>query len=446
MDRLSKDELEYELEIRGVSQVMNVQEMRKKLRSFLKLEKEEKIKRPEISIRDAKQELDNIEIKLGEVIELQKEGDSTNLNKIDTKFSHLYSRINRIQTSDADLGERKFQLLQKVMDAWTSTKTSGSETEHSGYETAKTTIATDKDRTSESEQKEGPSSITPRKVIRRKRVTFKKNDNDATSSESDDDCQKNIVIKKSSVHVKDWGLKFSGDGEGLSVNALLENIDVLRRARNNSSRDLFRQAIDLFSGPALAWFKSIRRDVESWPELVKLLKEEFEPEDYEDRLWDEIRQRTQGREEKAGTYIAIMRNYFSRLSNRPSESVMLKTIRRNLNPFFQEKLALQPTESIEQLRHLCHQIETCRERVDSYRPPEHRKNYLERDLAYESPKLGTEPPKKTINSRCWNCQRLGHRFSSCPDKIKTFCHRCGEPNQTAKTCVKCMGNERQRQK
>lgn len=69
---------------------------------------------------------------------------------------------------------------------------------------------------------------------------------------------------------------------------------------------------------------ALRRKVSTWEELVKELRTEFEPRDYEDRLWEEIRRRTQGSEESIGVFTAAMDNYFHRLPTVPSEQERLK--------------------------------------------------------------------------------------------------------------------------
>lgn len=56
-----------------------------------------------------------------------------------------------------------------------------------------------------------------------------------------------------------------------------------------------------------------KRRFNNWDLLIVALKKQFLPCDYEDRLWEEIRKRTQGASESVGIYFAVMSNLFERL-------------------------------------------------------------------------------------------------------------------------------------
>lgn len=519
INRLSRDELEYELTERGIdTSSSDVQDMRKKLRHILKLEKDGTVAKLNYSGREAREELVVLDTKLKAIQEsLKNKEQPPHPEQIHTKLTHIYNRALRLKTEEQELLNERSTILQASLDCWDlirdedqeetsleemeklrlskpSTSKGGgvnsnyasvqegerqqNKIENHKSQDRRTTNMEDQSSSSSSEEANATKKEAL-KVQKLKMVVVRANRQRSpnsyaeasdqhhihrsrddrsessyeTASENEDILhhrRKTITIKKS-VNVKDWDCRFSGDGTGQSINAFLENISAIRRARNTSRRDLFRQAIDLFEGPALSWYKSIRRDVDSWDEIVNLLREEFEPEDYEDRLWEEIRNRTQGREEKVGAFIVTMKNYFARLPNLPSEKKMLKQIQKNLTPFFQERLALESVKTIEQLRKLCKQIESCRERVNNYRPPPRdNPECMERDLAYNHPKdvkKSSHNENKIVNAKCWNCQTYGHRFKSCQEAQKKFCHRCGQSGKPTKECNKCNpGNEGLRRK
>lgn len=50
------------------------------------------------------------------------------------------------------------------------------------------------------------------------------------------------------------------------------------------------------------------------------LRQAFLPCDYEESLWEEVRNRTQGADEPVSIYIAIMENLFRRLPSMPSST------------------------------------------------------------------------------------------------------------------------------
>ncbi|EEZ97617.1 hypothetical protein TcasGA2_TC012951 [Tribolium castaneum] len=109
-----------------------------------------------------------------------------------------------------------------------------------------------------------------------------------------------------SFPVYKWNVKF--DGRVSSVFAFLETVDELCHSRNVSKEELFISAVELFSGPTLTWFRSISENVKDWNSLVTLLKGHYLPHDYDDRLWNEIKMRTQGKNELVHEYIAIMKS------------------------------------------------------------------------------------------------------------------------------------------
>jgi hypothetical protein len=60
------------------------------------------------------------------------------------------------------------------------------------------------------------------------------------------------------VPIHTWGVSFNGEENGMTVNQFLERVEELSVARNATNRDLFNAAIDLFSGKALIWYRSVR--------------------------------------------------------------------------------------------------------------------------------------------------------------------------------------------
>lgn len=243
----------------------------------------------------------------------------------------------------------------------------------------------------------------------------------------------------------------------------------MRIARNLSYEQLFIEAVDLFEDQALIWFRSIRSRVRSWKDIVGMLRKHYLPRDYDDALWDEIRARTQGIEERPHLYIAIMTNLFNRLSDIPSEEVQLKHIRHNLQPYYSSHLALTKILSIDELIEYCRELEETRDRNKKFKP-----NFtvtstpLEPDLAYRPSapvkrQVHTLPnqdynskqrftanrgrfqstsfSRNVANMSCWNCHNKGHTYHRCTKERTLFCYVCGTPNVSFSTCTKCNKNE-----
>lgn len=106
----------------------------------------------------------------------------------------------------------------------------------------------------------------------------------------------------------------------MSLNAFLEQVDEMKQSRHVSDDELFNSAYDLFSEVALIWYRGNKKKATDWPSLVKLLREEFLPKNYNDRLFKQIKERTQHPDEPMGIYIAFMNNHFERLTIKVPES------------------------------------------------------------------------------------------------------------------------------
>lgn len=158
-----------------------------------------------------------------------------------------------------------------------------------------------------------------------------------------------------SVPVYKWGVHF--DGNSRELNSFLERVNELAEARHVSKRELFSSAVDLFTGKALLWYRSVKATVTDWEGLVSLLKQEFLPTDFDDKLWDEIKARVQGRGKAVLMYIAVMETLFGRLNRLPCETTKVKYIRQNLLPNYYSQLALSKINTVNELTKLCKKLE-----------------------------------------------------------------------------------------
>lgn len=257
---------------------------------------------------------------------------------------------------------------------------------------------------------------------------------------------KNLGINK-------WGIKFSGLNSKDSVMSFLEKVTELCEARQIKETDLFTSAVDLFSDSGLIWYRNIKKDVHSWSQLVDCLKRDFLPVDYEEDLLAEIRARTQGPNENVIFYIIAVEALFNRLTLPRSELDIIKQIRRNLNPFFSDKLVLAEITSLRDLKDKCRVIQELKSRNDKYHPPPSRKQgLLEPDLACLS--VTDEPTSskhvsvsKPLNQdkkvKCWNCQRVGHNYRECLSPKSIFCYRCGTKDNYSTSCMICSSKNGQ---
>lgn len=427
-NRLCRDELLYELKVRGFAHGSEtVVTMRRKLRNLLSKESFGDL----VTADSLKAEFDvNVEYevcskKVSELIDFAnkfKGGSETNEAKsIDTKLHHLYGRLQRLISFLSDEDDDKLNEINRFIGQLEDIE-----------------VVLDSKNFNLTDQ-----TVSVTKVTDVANSTAINTVNSVTSS------NKIVPVHK-------WGIVFSGDNKGLSVNAFIERVEEYRVARNVSEIDLQNSIIDVLQGSALIWYRSIKAEVSSWNDFVKRLREEYLPFDYETELWNEIRNRIQGPKERVGNYFACMKNLFARLPQLPSEQQKLAVLRRNILPYYINGVGLQIYDSVDELLRLCKALETAKELASANRLPAiNRLSVLEPDLAYHGNERSsiisscsggtnnTAEDMLTANSddKCWNCLGSGHRFRQCRQpRKKRFCYRCGQSDVTKFSCKRCKGN------
>lgn len=242
-----------------------------------------------------------------------------------------------------------------------------------------------------------------------------------------------------------WGIKYDGQS---SLATFLERLEEIRQSRGVSKERLLQSAVELFEKDALLWFRM--NEFSSWEDLVGKLRSAFQPYDYENALWDEIRRRTQGAHERVISYVSVMESLFRRLKTKPFETERVDIIKRNMLPYIQTQMALQPIEGLQDLIKIARTIEETDVRVQKFcPPPTSSRNLMEPELAYKSKhqtyantapvNVGITPNIDKSNEKplCWNCGDGSHKFKKCQKPKKIFCFKCGKSDVTCLKCPDC---------
>lgn len=227
-----------------------------------------------------------------------------------------------------------------------------------------------------------------------------------------------IESRNKHVDIFKWGLKFDGSSKSYGIKAFLERAEELCESRGVGKEELFKSAADLFEDKALIWYRSARHLAHDWDSLVRLLKLAFLPGDYDDRLWEEIKGRKQGKSESVTIYVAVMESLFSRLSNPPALVTRIKYIRKNLLPEYGRQLALLEFNSVEDLWRSCQKLEENLGILEKGRAPS--RSLLEPDLAYVD-----SQPSTSSSSTC-SCNRR----EACSDQRSGRMPECESNNYT----------------
>lgn len=479
VNSLHKDELEFELACRGVSDCKTVATMRKFLREMLVREQSGEstisFKAPKSCIDNPSNELLVCEKKLSEIIllvtEVSHSPEHSFYSRIHSRLTHLSNRAKLIIPSEPSDIEKHLTLLKNIQGTLSSLKQLQREeseeedliSEHDkdilqkslGDEAVQIMDQLEKHRISgkSSLLKDGDTenhqnhalhfavanADLPRTHLE-ERSPFSHHQGIQRSSTFD-----NGFCKRKLVPIKDWGVKFSGKGI-VSVNAFLERIEELKEARNAADEDLFRYAIDFFEEEALIWFRANKGAITNWAQLVRLLLDTFQHPCYQEELLEEIKRRTQSNQESILIYIAIMQNMFNRLPTPIAETQKLAILKRNLQPYFQKAICRDTFDSVSELTSVLRIIERTKLSCDNFKEPTQGDQSLERDLAYQGSTSKTSQNDNTTevaaidnkevpSTKCWNCRTPGHRFRDCKlPKQRLFCYRCGRFGKTTNKC------------
>ncbi|KAK4877550.1 hypothetical protein RN001_010056 [Aquatica leii] len=433
VNRLSAEELVYELVIRGISELDTVDAMRKTLRSLLRLEREgQSLDYPAYPFKVA-EDIKELNDKVSEMQALLQDFDGSNQNtykKLLSKYAYALGRANRVLPDNESDKLQKSKVLVAILNF-----KSDLDKKVRSYEKSlsnKTKGVLDLDMLNISTSSDSDSSVV----------------DEPLGKPNFESTRVHVPVTPKPIPVSHWNLKFSGKLTDLSVNAFLERVDELKTSRHVSDSELFNSAYDLFSDIALIWYRGNKQKASDWKSLTQLLRQEFLPKNYNDILFKQIKERTQHPEEPMGIFIAYMNNHFQRLTVKIPDSVRLKILLENMAPFYKIGLALHMAniKTIDELLELSRELEANRLSVNEYVPPPPKsKNTLERDLAciYSQPstsQCSAVYQQKEI--RCYRCNGIGHIAINCSNNPRRYCYRCKNPNFTVRTCPKCNVNSK----
>lgn len=260
--------------------------------------------------------------------------------------------------------------------------------------------------------------------------------------------------------------KLKYDGKSC-VRAFVQKVEEFRTSKGVTDSKMLLSAIDIFSGDALHWYRSVRNQCDDWSTLILRLKDDFDIPDYDYRMLSEIRDRTQGDDESITVYLSIMEGMFSRLSRCMSDEDKLDIILHNIRPCYSVIIAASPhIKTIEDLRTVCKNYERIKVRSDNYRePPSFNSEMIAPEFCYQSQNrkvnnrcfynnnsnanqsrsFKTDIQIKTPEYKtaavaapyCFRCRDSTHSMKDCPAERTIICFGCGEKGIRKPDCPKC---------
>lgn len=420
---LQKTELEYEVEIRGEAPADNVQDLRKQIVKQVKFMPAEDILESHLDAKDdiegAKESLFKLQSNIQML--MTKHDKSLYLRSLNLAH-HIYHRLVRIHPLSSD--------------------------EVNNYKDCKLRLKTfEMDLSSMS----APSVNQSSNVIDNVKDDLPLTNVSVT-------CDRGISTDLSK-------LRFDGK---TCVRAFIQKVEEFIKAREIKPSRVLAFATEIFTGDALHWFRSKRSTIVSLDQLLILLKQDFDQYDYDYRLMNEIRCRTQGEHESIIIYIAVMEGMFSRLSKIVSEDEKLEILLHNIRPCYASTLACRPEiKSISELSVSCRNFENYNSKVSNFRePPKITTDTLAPEFAYNKHKSNFIPSfsgfdkkssiyttssiessnvdalnlyktKNTSYAYCPRCRSNSHSLKNCKEPKYLICFKCGLKDVRFPDCPNC---------
>lgn len=470
-ERLLKEELQYELAIRGVVNMEKVRDMVSALRGLLKLEREGKVFNnlwtgtitTECAICEAK--IAELESQLGNKIS------DTFIRKNETKFSHIISRLERCRDpADQEAENRRITLYNQTIILYGTFLNSVSEFCHKQREAVTIPLEV---ALSESIVNRDLATSTPH---------ASRLETDSDDFNPDEDVpiiHAELVAQIEKAGVRKWDVTFKG-APGESVNGFIERIEELAEARCVNKNILFHSAIEILQDKALLWYRANKANLRNWANLRDGLRNQFLPRNYNEQLWEQIKTRTQGDDESIGIYVAYMKNLFGRMTCPVSEEMRLSIMKRNVHPAYRSFLVTEEVKTEEQLIELGRRVEESQWVASEYSPPTKCKKGVEADLAYvgngvknlrvcevtrekeyNKDSAHYRERKRNVSGEddvgsgtrnrdtrggtpgkqytCFRCGRPGHMAKNCRTRLPVECFKCGKKGHVRS---QCSGNGR----
>jgi hypothetical protein len=101
------------------------------------------------------------------------------------------------------------------------------------------------------------------------------------------------------IPVSSWNIQFSGDSDSkLSLAEFLRETELKFQESHLTDSDFWRSSHNLFVGVAKTWFLANKHLWTDWHSFQIDLVQNFKPANYDERLWEQLRLRTQAKNER----------------------------------------------------------------------------------------------------------------------------------------------------
>lgn len=157
-----------------------------------------------------------------------------------------------------------------------------------------------------------------------------------------------------------WGLKFSGEPNTLSVHSFLERLELKLRVHQTTWDVILQNISDLLEGVAYSWYLSRIDDFSDWRDFQGQLIEAFGIPNYQAHTLRKIANTKQGPNESVTSYMSTMRILFRRCPEPLSTDMQVSLVIGGSLPKYQDLLVIPPLATLDEVEHMLKRLEISR--------------------------------------------------------------------------------------
>lgn len=169
--------------------------------------------------------------------------------------------------------------------------------------------------------------------------------------------------------LKGWGVSFTGEERSEDPEEFLEQLEDCRDGAEESDADILSALPCILSKRAGRWYRTEKKYIKDWQSFARAFRSQFITEYDREDLLDDLRRRTQDKEEKISSYLSSIKYIVSRFKKPPSRRSIVETAWRNLLPAYRKAMGDRLVDSLEDIELYGKRWERQRALDNRYVPP-----------------------------------------------------------------------------
>uniref|UniRef100_A0ABD2WGX5 Ty3 transposon capsid-like protein domain-containing protein n=1 Tax=Trichogramma kaykai TaxID=54128 RepID=A0ABD2WGX5_9HYME len=168
--------------------------------------------------------------------------------------------------------------------------------------------------------------------------------------------------------LRGYDLKF-GRNDKDDAESFITKLKTVQELTNIAEKDLLRFMPSMLTGDAEIWAEPLYTQWDTLEKFIEDLRLQYGIPNFQMRLEDEIRNRTQGPDEKITTFIAKIRLLMNKISPQWSEKKQLNRIYENLHPKYLKNIKRSQFNNFKELTLIGQEAESLIDKEQNYKPP-----------------------------------------------------------------------------